>query len=598
MNHNQPVYFSDYFNIDKLKLKQLGVFDPILNFDTKVFVEPLLLKESSNKIIKESYKNYTKFFADLLTLLQTSTSTGDKCWRAAKKMVDFPEYPFTCIGYSSGNTDGRGSGIEFNDKILHSAIEIIDKANGNPEIFLLLPLLEEGIAGDRISDMVQNIIDDDICKYTQDIMNKLGLEGNCRHSTRNHNTYKLLLNPFSKKPIKLIPYDILLNLPVADNIDSLIEEMTSHNTRLRDLVNRDIGCIWLDTTKAQRKAILLKEIKNNREFFIETLKALKEYKFEHYDLETDYEGLYKWLEDSQDFINFELAKEIKNCPDNLNSLDFAITAIIKHFKDTIENKEVWRTFWTKCNLEYKHVRVYYSQMLFFTVCNSWLTSQDSNININLIHSTKNIDLEFSVSDKHRLIVHIKHANNPTLKTSYEKILETFRGSDNEKHIYLIMNFKEEPANQLKEVKIIENPICKIFEVNVTNRNNTKENDLCAFPDFDWGFPEFEDINFTDDRYIKEKRKGGENSYQAYKPLRDKVTELCTKELGKKNYDSANLLCNKVANIIEKKYPHLLNSFQPYQNHEFDGNDWKRPTFYSWCNNLYKAHYSAKENETA
>ncbi len=90
-------------------------------------------------------------------------------------MVFFPEYQYSCIGYSSGNTDGRGSGIEFNDKIFQSAKEIVELAQVYLEIFLLLPLLEEGIAGDRISDMAQNIIDDEICGYTVDIMTQVGL---------------------------------------------------------------------------------------------------------------------------------------------------------------------------------------------------------------------------------------------------------------------------------------------------------------------------------------------------------------------------------------------------------------------------------------
>lgn len=153
MNPKKPFYFSDHFGVDKAKLNELGVFDPILNFDTKVFVEPLLLKQSSSPIVKKSYQNYKTFFSNLLLLLQKSEKKDDKCWRAAKELVDFPEYQYTCIGYSSGTTEGQGSGIEFNDKILQSAIEIVDKAEGNPEIFLLLPLLEEGIAGDRISDM-------------------------------------------------------------------------------------------------------------------------------------------------------------------------------------------------------------------------------------------------------------------------------------------------------------------------------------------------------------------------------------------------------------------------------------------------------------
>ncbi|VEG89924.1 hypothetical protein [Legionella spiritensis] len=39
MNSKKPIHFSDLYNIDKEKLNELGVFDPILNFDTKVFVE-------------------------------------------------------------------------------------------------------------------------------------------------------------------------------------------------------------------------------------------------------------------------------------------------------------------------------------------------------------------------------------------------------------------------------------------------------------------------------------------------------------------------------------------------------------------------------
>lgn len=36
----KPIYFSDYFKVDKAKLKELGIFDPILNHDTKLFVDP------------------------------------------------------------------------------------------------------------------------------------------------------------------------------------------------------------------------------------------------------------------------------------------------------------------------------------------------------------------------------------------------------------------------------------------------------------------------------------------------------------------------------------------------------------------------------
>lgn len=66
MKRSQPKYFSDHFKIYKSKLKELGVFDPILNFDTKLFVEPLLLKKSSSEIIRNAANNFDQFFIDLL----------------------------------------------------------------------------------------------------------------------------------------------------------------------------------------------------------------------------------------------------------------------------------------------------------------------------------------------------------------------------------------------------------------------------------------------------------------------------------------------------------------------------------------------------
>lgn len=94
-----------------------------------------------------------------------------------------------------------------------------------------------------------------------------------------------------------------------------------------------------------------------------------------------------------------------------------------------------------------------------------------------------------------------------------------------------------------------------------------------------------------DVYLEEKRKGGANSYQAYKPLKNKVEELCLSELARCKYSSASQLCNKVAEIVETEFSDLLNVFQPYQTHKKEGNDWKRPTFYGWCNSIYKAHKS-------
>lgn len=496
--------------------------------------------------------------------------------------MHFPEYQYTCIGYSSGNTEGRGSGIEFNDKIFQSAKEIVELAQGDPEIFLLLPLLEEGIAGDRISDMVQNIIDDEICRYTVDIMAQIGLQGNLSYETRNYKRYLLLQNPFSKQPIKLLSKDILSNLPVADNVGSVVHELAEFNERLRTIVSRDIGHIWLETTKSAQKEMLLKELKTNKSFFIETLKALKDYNFEHYDLEKDYEGLYKWLADTAHFTHFELSKEMRVCLDTIDALLSSVIGIISHFKNLIENSGVWKIFWVTHRLQYRHVREYYSQMIFYTVCSAWLTSQDSNIKITLLQDKNPIRLKLNISDKCSLILHIKHANNASLLKGYTDTLEQGRALNNEKYLFLILNFEQQTSAQLKTIRVIENPICNIFDINVCRKAN------------DESLIDFDDLGFKDAGYIEEKRKGGLNSHQNHKSVKACVDALCIEELSNKIYSSVMQLSKHVAKRIVNEFPKLLQSFQPYKKHLLDGSDWTTPTFYRWCTKAHDAFKNKSE----
>lgn len=65
------------------------MFDPIINFDTALFVEPLLLKQSSSEIIKNSTKTYNEYFLTILRLLRASKVEGDIAWQGAKKTCQF-----------------------------------------------------------------------------------------------------------------------------------------------------------------------------------------------------------------------------------------------------------------------------------------------------------------------------------------------------------------------------------------------------------------------------------------------------------------------------------------------------------------------------
>lgn len=110
---------------------------------------------------------------------------------------------------------------------------------------------------------------------------------------------------------------------------------------------------------------------------------------------------------------------------------------------------------------------------------------------------------------------------------------------------------ENKSKQLKNILELEDSECKIVEIDVAFRGVVNEivDDL-IIPVFGDIITQYHDIH--DDYYLTEKSKGGANSYQAYKPLRDKVKEICKKELDVRHYSSARSLCNVVATTVENK----------------------------------------------
>ena len=520
----QPQYFSDHFKIDKAKLQELGVFDPILNFDTKVFVDPLLLKKSSNEIIRDSAKTFDNFFITLLDLLKISQQENDKPWREAKRRVKFPEYKYTCIGYGADSINGSGSGAWLNDKILQSAKDIVNFAKDDPKIFLILPLLEEGIGADIISDMTQNIVDQHICEFTISIMQKLDLEPNCKHKARNGVIYDLLANPFitnknpnKKCPIKLLPNDILLDLPLADSFNDWLAEMADKNSDLRDSINKHLGAGFFDENKKERKESLLELLKNDKAFFIEVLETLKNHDFSHYDIEEDWKGLHRWLKDGEKFIKFKSSNKVGFLNDDLEEIFLAVSEIVDHFKFSIEKEELWRMFWTPQYSDLAHVKEFYSQMLFYAVANSWVNSKDNNLNMirSINKETKLIDFRFYVSGKYGVNVQVKHSNNYSgLKNGYSKAVDQKINRSKEKDYYLVMNFDEEPSKQLKAIKESEEEGFKIIEIDVIDQENRQTDIL-----------DFEPVEFELDDMFVEYDKSANNPYSAGGKERHKETDI-------------------------------------------------------------------------
>ena len=91
------IFFSDYFHIDRSKLAEMGVFNPMLNLDTHLFIDPLLLKSSKHPIIREqAFDEYNEFFSNIIKLLPKSKCPGDFVWKVVESKFPKKEIRILC----------------------------------------------------------------------------------------------------------------------------------------------------------------------------------------------------------------------------------------------------------------------------------------------------------------------------------------------------------------------------------------------------------------------------------------------------------------------------------------------------------------------
>ena len=87
-------------------------------------------------------------------------------------------------------------------KITKTAKEIVDLGIIDPDLFVLLPLLEEGVGPDLISDMTTRIVISEIGEFNNRILKKLNIA--TEEFDINGIKLQLARNPKEKKKIPVI----------------------------------------------------------------------------------------------------------------------------------------------------------------------------------------------------------------------------------------------------------------------------------------------------------------------------------------------------------------------------------------------------------
>lgn len=251
---------SDYLEVGYL-FDENGVFDPVINEDSHFFINLQRLKNSTVPEFVEAYNKIHDYFRKVIKLLDKATqkTTADSFYRQALKMFDFSEVNGICLGYAKG-TSGTGFGARLASQVISTAYDIVKAGVTDPEFFELLPLFQENVGPDRLSDMIATLIFDDIRAYTKRINDEFGI--NQKQYEKLSFNGDFLINPYKHDEIFLVPVDILHKLPVAESWED-IDLVVSQNNTLRAEMNYEVALEWSKYCAIERKSYLRREVFKN-----------------------------------------------------------------------------------------------------------------------------------------------------------------------------------------------------------------------------------------------------------------------------------------------------------------------------------------------
>ncbi|MEC4766603.1 hypothetical protein LPL18_004530 [Halomonas sp. CUBES01] len=458
-----PQSLSNLLAIDNSELSDRDAFDPILDLDTRLFIDPHLLKHCDVPEFEASYGKLQKHFLSIGKLLAASDKEGDVFWNSADHLMQWREVKGLCIGYSSSGTSGSGIGPALRRRLLSTAKLIISKGRNDPELFELVGMFEEDFGPDRISDMTANIIRDDIEIFTKRVFDDMDVD---LESYLNFDEEKELpINPYTGELLYLIPKFLLRDLPVA--LDwSHYDTIAANNKILRDNLNALIGYTWREATHSLKKDELKTYILKYPELIDDLVRQYAAKDANPYDFSSDRSGEYIWYPVTQK-ITKENPLEL-NLPSHpmISDVETMVLKICEKFKSLVEYNGLSELLYSSDGSA-KHEKA--AQLLFYGVAESYCESNNVLISRESDSGRGPVDFKFGTNMENSVLVEIKKSTNTSgLKKGIEKQLPEYMKSEKSKvGIYLVIDvgFTKAAIDRLNEINgMINGAAIKILHV--------------------------------------------------------------------------------------------------------------------------------------
>lgn len=441
--------FSEAFNIVRTDVDDW--FDPDLSIDTPLFVDPIMLLQTSSYWSK-AHEELVNHFCHCYPLVAKSASQTSNSAVVAQKLLTFPEPSEFCLGYTASGTAGAGSGRGFARSLADGIDAAICAGLSHPAHIEELGILNERFGADRISDATCNILKHRFIEYTQKTCRRHNVPMDIRR-VRNvkvdlfvnrwiSRDVLLPTNPLNGMPIILVPKCFLNDLPTL-NADAWFD--SSLNADLRADLNIRIG-------ESVSKSKVVEIARRNPERvrrWIEQQAArhdLKGYDFHHDPL-----GVVQF---DGPPAAFAFANPIdRKPPAGQAELSELVADILGNFKTFIEEQRGWELLWNTGGSEKPESAV---QLLFLGMTRYYLAQFDVEVDREVELGRGPVDFKLSCGTSKKLLIEIKKVHNGKFWNGLKAQLASYMTSDGaDEGWFVAVRYRDNKASERRVKELPE-----------------------------------------------------------------------------------------------------------------------------------------------
>lgn len=436
--------YSEYVGYEYSKSDEW--FNPQVEWDTLLFIDPMLLKNTSIIEFVNSYDKLINFFSNSIVKLESNIPHALK-----ENMVCFEEVKEANLGFSYDSNLGSGLTGKTALSVLNNINKFVKRGLFGIEDFAEISLFDRNVNGDRITDMILNILKNDFISYSCRIakQNSFPLK---QFKVRKEFIfaemrweYDMVEMPYivNEKnmdiPVLLIPKEFLVT-SLYFNDDNFMDWLY-HNDK--DYVKEVFDYNLKADIVANKKKIMEDIVENNRD------DVLKKYaedgkNYEPYDLNEDKEIVNKVYEIANKFYNTNKdVLLVKNDSNSLLPVKDVADLLIKYLQTVVADKKGYELLKSKGNMFIAEPKISKFIHILFDA-----RIKDAGFNVDISPETNagNGPVDFKISrGDDKVLIENKISSNPKLLQCIDedKQIHTYLKQEECKDAFLVVFINKE-----------------------------------------------------------------------------------------------------------------------------------------------------------